>query len=87
MTQEKVPLVADALEKSVAGSNAAVSEVAAEVGAALDPQAVAKTADAANFAGMIANDPDATQRYLDSLLSVIELVDDAGRLMEVLPLW
>lgn len=85
MTDENVPLVADAVEKSAAGS---VTEAAAEAGAALDPQAASQAAaDAANFAGLIANDPDATQRYIDSLLSVIELVDDAGRLMEVLPLW
>lgn len=74
MTDEKVLPVADALEQSAAGSSAA----------ALDPQAAV---DAANFAGMVANDPDATQRYVDSLLRVIELVDDAGRLVEVLPLW
>lgn len=68
-----------------------VAEVAAEVGAAIDPQAAVQsaqaTADAANFAGMVANDPDATQRYLDSLLRVMEMADDAGRLLEVLPLW
>lgn len=85
MTNEQMPLVADAFEKSAAGS---VAEVAAEVGAALDPQAVAtQAADAANFAGLIANDPDATQRYLDSLMGLLEMADDAGRLLEVLPLW
>jgi len=59
-------------------------EPVAEAVPALAPQQVA---DAANFAGMVAGDPDATGRYVESLLRVIELVDDAGRLMEVLPLW
>lgn len=61
-----------------------VAEVVAETAPALDPQAVA---NAANFAGVISGDPDATGRYIESLLRVIELVDDAGRLVEVLPLW
>ncbi|MGE5471391.1 MAG: hypothetical protein ACM3X0_11390 [Bacteroidota bacterium] len=61
-----------------------VAEVVTEAAPALDPQQVA---DAANFAGMLADDPDATQRYLDSLLRLMEMADDAGRLMEVLPLW
>lgn len=84
MTDEKVLLAADAVEICVAGSNAAVAEVAADVGAAIDPQ---QMADAANFAGLIADDPEATQRYLEGLLRVMEMADDAGRLLEVLPLW
>lgn len=68
-----------------------MAEVVADTASALDPQAAVQTAqataDAANFAGMVANDPDATQRYLDSLLSILEMADDAGRLIEVLPLW
>jgi len=74
----------DELYSVVIPSADRVTEVVANTAPALDPQ---QLADAANFAGMVADDPDATQRYIDSLLRVIELVDDAGRLMEVLPLW
>lgn len=51
---------------------------------ALDPRLAE---DTANFAGLVAGDPDATGRYIDNLLRLVELVDDAGRLAEVLPLW
>lgn len=76
MTAELIQLGLPAVEP--------VSEVVAGAAPAFDPQTAA---DAANFAGLIADNPDATQRYLDSLLRLIELVDDAGRLVEVLPLW
>jgi hypothetical protein len=72
----------DELIQAVVPAAEPVAEVMAAP--AFDPQQVA---DAANFAGMLSDDPDATQRYLDSLLRVMELVDDGGRLVEVLPLW
>lgn len=74
----------DELIQAVVPTVEPVAEVVADTAPALDPQLVA---NAANFAGMVAGDPDATGRYVESLLRVIELVDDAGRLMEVLPLW
>lgn len=76
MTDELIQVAVPAVEP--------VAEVVADTAPALDPQVMANAAD---FAGLVANDPDATQRYIDNLLRVIELVDDAGRLMEVLPLW
>lgn len=74
----------DELNSVMIPSADGVTEVVTNTAPALDPQ---QLADAADFAGLVANDPDATQRYIDNLLRVIELVDDAGRLMEVLPLW
>ena len=56
-------------------------------GPAFDPQAAQAAANAADFAGLIGGDADATSRYVESLLRLVELVDDAGRLLEVLPLW
>ena len=47
------------------------AELVAEVVPTLEPQAAA---DAANFAGMIAGDPEATNRYLDSLLRLLDVV-------------
>lgn len=79
MTNELIQSVIPAVEP--------VAEVVADTVPALDPQTVADAANAANFAGLVAGDPDATGRYIESLLRVIELVDDAGRLVEVLPLW
>lgn len=82
MTEELIQVALPAGEQvaeGTAGSDAAVAVVLAA-----DPLA---TADAADFAGMVADDPEATQRYLDSLLVVLDLVEDAQRLMEVLPLW
>lgn len=54
---------------------------------AFDPQATQVGANAADFAGLIAGNAEATDRYIDNLLRLVELVDDASRLMEVLPLW
>lgn len=76
MTDELIQVALPAVEP--------VAEVVADAASTVDSQAAV---DLANFAGMVADDPDATQRYLDSLLRVMNLVDDAGRLMEVLPLW
>lgn len=60
-----------------------VAEVMAEAAPALDTQQVA---DAMNFAGMIADDPEATQRYLDSLLRLLEIVQDPA-VVEVMRVW
>lgn len=60
-----------------------VAEVVSETAPALDPKAAA---DAATFAGMVADDPDATQRYIDSLLRVLEIVQDPA-VVEVMRVW
>lgn len=74
----------DELIQTVVPTVEPVAEVMAEVVPTVDSQAAV---DLANFAGMVADDPEATQRYLDSLLRVMEMADDASRLIEVLPLW
>lgn len=44
--------------------------------------------DAALRAATIAGDPNATQQYVESLLDGLSRLDEAGRLLEVLPpLW
>ncbi len=44
--------------------------------------------DAALRAGTIAGDPSATQQYVESLLDGLSRLNEAGRLLEVLPpLW
>lgn len=44
--------------------------------------------DAALRAGTIAGDPAATQQYVESLLDGLSRLNEAGRLLEVLPpLW
>lgn len=75
MTDELIQVALPAVEP--------VAEVVTEAGPALDPQQVA---DAANFAGMLADDPDATQRYLDSLLRLLEIVQDPA-VVEVMRVW
>lgn len=50
-----------------------VAEIVTDAAPALDPQQVA---DAANFAGIIAGDPEATNRYLESLLQLLDVVQD-----------
>lgn len=75
MTDELIQVALSAVEP--------VAEVVAEAAPALYPQ---KVADAANFAGMLADDPDATQRYLDSLLRLLEIVQDPA-VVEVMRVW
>lgn len=75
MTDELIQVALPAVEP--------VAEVVAEAAPALDPLQVA---DAANFAGMLADDPDATQRYLDSLLRLLEIVQDPA-VVEVMRVW
>lgn len=75
MTDELIQVALSAIEP--------VAEVVAEAAPVLDPQ---PAADAANFAGMIAGNPDATQRYLDSLLRVLEIVQDPA-VVEVMRVW
>lgn len=50
-----------------------VAEMVTDAAPALDPQQVA---DAANFAGIIAGDPEATNRYLESLLRLLDVIQD-----------
>jgi hypothetical protein len=50
-----------------------VAEIVTDAAPALDPQQVA---DAANFAGIIAGDPEATNRYLESLLRLLDVIQD-----------
>lgn len=73
----------DELIQAVVPAAEPVAEVMAEVAPALAPQNVA---DAANFAGMVAGDPDATQRYIDSLLRLLEIVQDPA-VVEVMRVW
>lgn len=63
-----------------------VAEVVVGAAPAFDPQSAAQAAQAADFAGMVANDPDATQRYVDSLLRLLEIVQDPT-LAEVIRTW
>ena len=44
-------------------------------------------ADTAHIAGVIAGDPVATEQYVNSLLRVVELIDEAGPFVDLLPLW
>lgn len=70
--------------KSVTAVQQSVVDLGAVLPSGTESQQLADTAD---IAGVIAGDPVATEQYVNSLLQVLELIDEAGPFVDLLPLW
>lgn len=70
--------------KSAASVQQSVVDLGATLPSGMEAQ---QLVDAPNIAGVIAGDPIATEQYVRSLIQVLELIDEAGPFVDLLPLW